>query len=108
QIADLQATLAQHLRKRDQIVEHVRQHRAILSPVRLAPPELVGHIFAVTLAGDKRPPWYLGQICRSWRLAALAYPVLWTSIAIRHSSRTQLPLVETLLLRSSNAPLSIF
>ncbi|KAJ7618161.1 hypothetical protein DFH06DRAFT_1144984 [Mycena polygramma] len=108
QIADLEATLAQLLRKREQIVEYVRQHRAILSPVRLAPPELVGHIFALTLAGDKRPPWYLGQICRSWRLAALPYPILWTSIAIRHASRTQLPLVETLLLRSRNAPLKIF
>ncbi|KAJ6485448.1 hypothetical protein C8R47DRAFT_539410 [Mycena vitilis] len=108
QIGDLRATLAQLLRKREQIVEHVRQHRAILSPVRLAPPELVGHIFALTVAGDKRPPWYLGQICRSWRLAALAYPVLWTSIAIRHPARTQLPSTETLLLRSRNAPLNIF
>ncbi|KAJ7677038.1 hypothetical protein DFH06DRAFT_617394 [Mycena polygramma] len=107
QIADLEATLAQLLQKRLQIAEHVRQHRAILSPVRRTPPELLGDIFALTLSSHKHPPWYLGHVCRSWRLAALTYPHLWSSIALHHSSRPRFPLIETLLQRSSNAPLNV-
>ncbi|KAJ7677089.1 hypothetical protein DFH06DRAFT_1034442, partial [Mycena polygramma] len=91
QITDLEATLAQLVQKRTQIAERVRQHRAIVSPVRRTPPELLGDIFALMLSSRKHLPSYFGQICRSWRLAALAYPLLWSSITLRHSSRDRLP-----------------
>ncbi|KAJ6502726.1 hypothetical protein C8R47DRAFT_214246 [Mycena vitilis] len=107
QIADLQAALAQLVQKRTQIAERVRQHRAIVSPVRRAPPELLGDILALTLSSRKHLPPYLSHICRSWKLAALAYPLLWSFITLRHSSRDRLPLIEALLQRSSNAPLNI-
>ncbi|KAJ6502739.1 hypothetical protein C8R47DRAFT_1007801 [Mycena vitilis] len=107
QIADLEATLAQLRQKRVQIAEHIRQHNAIVSPVRRTPPELLGDIFALTLSSHKHPPWYLGHICRFWRLAALTYPHLWNSIALHYSSRPRVTLIETLLQRSSNAPLHV-
>ncbi|KAJ7656250.1 hypothetical protein DFH06DRAFT_1410735 [Mycena polygramma] len=71
---------------------------AILHPLRRAPPELMCEIFACTLddSGNDNglgyaPPWYLGQICRSWRLCALAYPRLWSLITVPSSPAFQLP-----------------
>ncbi|KAJ7605825.1 hypothetical protein DFH06DRAFT_1150306 [Mycena polygramma] len=87
-------------------------------PLRRAPPELICEIFAMTLdAVDDsthikgtgyKPPWYLGHICRSWRLWALTYPPLWNHIipsAPAHSIDRDV--LETLLLRSSNAMLNV-
>ncbi|KAJ7673768.1 hypothetical protein DFH06DRAFT_749787 [Mycena polygramma] len=109
QIADLEATLAQLFRKREQILKHLRQHRAILSPVRRTPPELLCHIFTLTVSRRERPPWYLGQICQPWRLWALACSSLWNSIAIPDSRHSRLPRIKAQLLRSGrNAPLSVF
>ncbi|KAJ7635720.1 hypothetical protein DFH06DRAFT_939128, partial [Mycena polygramma] len=80
QIANFQEVLAQLVHKRDEIVKDVRRRGAVLAPVRIVPLELLCEIFALTLAGDGRaesPPWYLGQICRSWRFSVLACPSLW-------------------------------
>ncbi|KAJ6530296.1 hypothetical protein B0H19DRAFT_912814, partial [Mycena capillaripes] len=87
QIDSLQAALAQLVQKRDEIEEFVRAHRAIVSPIRRVPPELICQILALALPSDgeavaNNPPWYLGHICQSWRLCALASPDLWRFIAI--------------------------
>jgi hypothetical protein len=87
QLENLEATIAQLTRKRDEIAENVRQHRAIFSRFYRVPPELVCEILALSLSSDdettaNRPPWHLGHICRSWRRAVLAYPALWSSIII--------------------------
>ncbi|KAJ6506259.1 hypothetical protein C8R47DRAFT_112138 [Mycena vitilis] len=120
QIRDLETTPADLARRRDDAAQHLREHRAILHPLRRAPPELICEIFAMTLdAVDDstwhikgtgyKPPWYLGHICRSWRLWALACPRLWTDITIpslpAHS--TDRDVLETLLLRSYNALLNV-
>ncbi|KAJ7194548.1 hypothetical protein GGX14DRAFT_377982, partial [Mycena pura] len=80
-ILHLQATLAQLSQRRDEIVEHLRVHRAILSPVRRVPMELVCTIFEMASAQNRVKfgtlPWQLGLICRSWRQYALSYPLLW-------------------------------
>ncbi|KAJ7605836.1 hypothetical protein DFH06DRAFT_1150321 [Mycena polygramma] len=119
QVRDLEATLADLAQRRDDAVKHLREHRAILHPLRRAPPELICEIFAMTLdtADDSthikgtgyKPPWYLGHICRSWRLWALACPRLWTHITIPSSPAhsTDRPVLETLLLWSSNALLNV-
>ncbi|KAJ7661294.1 hypothetical protein DFH06DRAFT_988095, partial [Mycena polygramma] len=87
QIRDLEATLADFAQRRGDAAQHLREHRAILHPLRRAPPELICEIFAMTLDSvddsthikgtGYKPPWYLGHICRSWRLWALACPRLW-------------------------------
>ncbi|KAJ7635764.1 hypothetical protein DFH06DRAFT_661783 [Mycena polygramma] len=111
QIFDLEITLVRFVREREQIAESVRQHRAVLSPLRRrVPPELLCEIFVLTLSGDgtaETPPWYLGQICRSWRFSALAYPFLWSSITIPNSRHSMLPLIQTQLRRSANALLTV-
>ncbi|KAJ7622596.1 hypothetical protein DFH06DRAFT_1482078 [Mycena polygramma] len=116
-ILRLHAALAKLNRERDEIAQHLRNCGAILSPVRRMPPELICAIFALTLAKDHKdddfpaPPWYLGHICRFWRDCALGYPHLWSSITIPSSPFSAgrvLPILETQLLRSTNAPLDVY
>ncbi|KAF8207902.1 hypothetical protein K438DRAFT_1814572 [Mycena galopus ATCC 62051] len=85
------------------------------------PTELVCEIFTLTLpytrrVGDQsleQPPWQLGHICQSWRAAALANPLLWSTIAlyappIQWRGQACPPMmVETQLLRSGTAPLQV-
>ncbi|KAJ7656815.1 hypothetical protein DFH06DRAFT_465563 [Mycena polygramma] len=113
QILCLHAALAQLVRERDEIAQHHRNCGAILSPVRRMPPELICAIFALTLPKDDNfpaPPWYLGHTCRTWRASALGYPHLWSSITVPSSPLSAvrfLPILETQLLRSANAPLNV-
>ncbi|KAJ7661271.1 hypothetical protein DFH06DRAFT_372535 [Mycena polygramma] len=118
-VRDLEAAIANLVHKRDEAAKHLREYRAILHPLRRAPPELICEIFAMTLdAVDDsthikgtgyKPPWYLGHICRSWRLWALTYPPLWHHITIPSAPAHPIErdILETLLLRSSNAMLNV-
>ncbi|KAJ6545398.1 hypothetical protein B0H19DRAFT_999131 [Mycena capillaripes] len=111
QIRDLNAILAEFVRRRDEAVEHIRQHRAILSPIRHMPTEVIQEIFTSLpsdpsdgeAAGNKGPPWYLGHISRSWRNAALSFTPLWSAIVIGTPAS-----VEVQLLRSAHVPLDIY
>ncbi|KAJ7815047.1 hypothetical protein B0H14DRAFT_2177845, partial [Mycena olivaceomarginata] len=88
QIEDLEVAMARLTRKRDEIADQARQHRAIVSPVPRVPPELVCEILAVSLSTDNtnspsfKAPWHLGHIFQSWRRTVLAYPARWSSITI--------------------------
>ncbi|KAJ6492553.1 hypothetical protein C8R47DRAFT_1070589 [Mycena vitilis] len=119
QIDSLHATLAQLTRRRDETAEYVRQHRAVISPLRRMPPELLCEIFELAWRNEDDedrtrtavpPPWYLGHISRSWRDAAVPYAPLWCSISITFIDIDDhpLPMLETQLARSGNAPLNIF
>ncbi|KAJ6595056.1 hypothetical protein DFH09DRAFT_1024921 [Mycena vulgaris] len=117
----LQETLAQLVRQRDDAVQSVRDHKAVMSSVRRVPSELLCEIFLLTsphtrlIAGEAttQPPWYIGHVCRLWRDAALSYPLLWTNIEIHlcpslsFKANYPLSMVETQLLRSTNAPLEV-
>ncbi|KAJ7206762.1 hypothetical protein GGX14DRAFT_636897 [Mycena pura] len=118
-VLHLQATLAQLSQRRDETVEHLRVHRAILSPVRRVPMELVCTIFEMASAQNRvkfgTPPWQLGFICRSWRQYALSCPLLWSSVTVPHcpgwyQSETQqlLSKLRTQLSRATNASLDIY
>ncbi|KAJ7194531.1 hypothetical protein GGX14DRAFT_475987, partial [Mycena pura] len=115
-ILHLQATLAQLSQRRDETVEHLRVHRAILSPIRRVPMELVCTIFEMASAQNRvkfgTPPWQLGFICRSWRQYALSYPLLWSSVTVypcSSESKIQqlLAQLQTQLSRATNASLDI-
>ncbi|KAJ6506276.1 hypothetical protein C8R47DRAFT_112417 [Mycena vitilis] len=119
EVCDLEATLAKLMQRRDDAAQHLREHLAIVHPLRRTPPELICDIFAMTLdtmddlayvkGTGYKAPWYLGHICRSWRLWALSYPPLWNRLTIPSSpaSSVQSAVLETLLLRSSNALLNV-
>jgi hypothetical protein len=114
----LRATLEQVARQRDEAVDHVHRYRAILSPVRRVPTELICEIFALTLDTvssenkeiGKMPPWHLGHICRSWRLSALGFPSFWSSITVPFppTSPNDTPRIQAQLLRSAQAPLKVY
>ncbi|KAJ6505259.1 hypothetical protein C8R45DRAFT_1181377 [Mycena sanguinolenta] len=92
EIYSLQTMLAQLVQKRSDLIDSLRGHRAILSPVRRVPPELVCAIFDFATAENRgnpgdRPPWWVGFISRPWRYYALGYPPLWASLTVPASKR---------------------
>ncbi|KAJ7622429.1 hypothetical protein FB45DRAFT_1091395, partial [Roridomyces roridus] len=89
QIDILQTALAKVVRERDDLVCHTQRYRAVLSPIRRLPPELVAEILKLVPFTRKiedktirQPPWTLGHICRSWRETALGCPFLWRSFTL--------------------------
>ncbi|KAF7346654.1 F-box domain-containing protein [Mycena sanguinolenta] len=92
EILSLQTTLAQLTQRRSEITDSLRGHRAILSPVRRVPPELICEIFDFATAETRRnpgdrPPWWVGFISRPWRYYLLSYPPLWSSLTVPASTR---------------------
>lgn len=77
--------------------EFIRVHRSLLVRIRNLPPELLQEIFMLyseTSTGYHRwiqPPFILGQVCRSWRQAAMSLPCLWDKLPAfkLHTSRTR-------------------
>ncbi|KAJ7157459.1 hypothetical protein C8R46DRAFT_1114557 [Mycena filopes] len=114
QIYAVQTTLSQLVRSRAETEDRVHQHQSILAPIRRVPPELLCEIFLLALGSDDAPkesPWYLGQVCRSWRRSALAFPGMWSFITVPSVSSGDSGLVSLLelqLLRSANAPLDVY
>ncbi|KAJ7651218.1 hypothetical protein FB45DRAFT_1078799 [Roridomyces roridus] len=113
QIDDLRAQMQRLQSERATVEDCIHSHRAVLSAVRRVPHELITEIFVWTLGGQTwfRPPWYLAFICRSWRGIALSTPCLWSFLLLGgtppHSLARTSSILETLLYRSSNAPLDI-
>lgn len=128
QIRQLQATIPQLIQRRDETIEHVRQHRMVLASVRRVPQELICEIFALSVAHDRAiaieerlergrmyltHPWRLGLICRPWRQYAISYPPLWSYITVTvpvsdYWLDSELLKLEAQLLRTANAPLDIY
>ncbi|KAJ7173355.1 hypothetical protein C8R46DRAFT_946056 [Mycena filopes] len=80
----------------------------ILSALRRMPPEILGHIFALTLqtlreAGRtvvrvKESPWSLSHVSRYWRAVALSESSLWSMVALDYEQAPPvypLQMVET-------------
>ncbi|KAJ7176130.1 hypothetical protein C8R43DRAFT_554763 [Mycena crocata] len=85
-------------------------------PVLTLPNEIVSEIFLQSLGPANmrlksgEPPLVLGHICQTWRDIAVSTPTLWTQIALMPTPRTvdrQLALLEILLTRSRDCPLSL-
>ncbi|KAJ6462146.1 hypothetical protein C8R45DRAFT_529091 [Mycena sanguinolenta] len=98
--------------------KYLSRHRAILSPVRRVPAELICEIFDLATAQSRAEPfgeypWHLGFICQRWRECALGFPTLWSSLTVdaspTYSPRDiwRLLALETQLLRTAEAPLDI-
>ncbi|ESK88759.1 hypothetical protein Moror_17147 [Moniliophthora roreri MCA 2997] len=82
QIAQLQA-------RRDKLKSFIDNHRALLSPIRRVPSDILREIFVQCLPKDHLPthnihqaPLLLTGICRSWREVAITTPRLWNRIHI--------------------------
>ncbi|KAF7319588.1 F-box domain-containing protein [Mycena chlorophos] len=106
--------------KRDEVNEAIHGINTALAPVRRLPAEVLGEVFLWALKsyhpqGGTRAPWYLGQVCRSWRSIALYLPRLWSKVVIhdaQHESEQTLRKwkreIEEQLARSAATPLSVF
>ncbi|KAJ6492549.1 hypothetical protein C8R47DRAFT_1270820 [Mycena vitilis] len=124
-VAKLDAQIDALCRLREEAAECLRQHRAVLSPVRRIPPELICEIFALAWFSEdhtkkmaprssKLVPWHFGLICRSWRRTVLAYTPFWSSAltiprfpSYGSSKSATDAMIETQLLRSGDAPLRV-
>ncbi|KAJ7026473.1 hypothetical protein C8F04DRAFT_1268118 [Mycena alexandri] len=130
-VAALQATRLVMIEEEHIVRTEIRLFRAIMSPIRRVPPEIIQEIFLLLTPSldlqysprDSNPipkvqiPWYLGHICRSWRDIALSLALLWSvfdlDVALDiHSNEPRnsvyLPCaVACCLKRSAQAPISI-
>ncbi|KAJ7871017.1 hypothetical protein B0H13DRAFT_1543351, partial [Mycena leptocephala] len=121
EIATLQATLDQLIRRRDGLSEFVGSHLALVSPVRRIPYDILWEIFTHSLPTDRYPtmrrsdsPLLLSSICSEWRGLALSMPRLWMSLHVVGPARNPLVRenavnegVKVWLARSRDLPLSI-
>ncbi|KAJ7617770.1 hypothetical protein FB45DRAFT_214534 [Roridomyces roridus] len=105
----------------DELERSLEAHIALLSPIRRVPGELLSEIFThlsyKRKVGSRRidaPPWLVGNVCRSWRNAALSTSILWRFIKIYEPQSPALhkiyplSMIETQLERSGNATLEIW
>ncbi|KAJ6502229.1 hypothetical protein C8R45DRAFT_862027 [Mycena sanguinolenta] len=102
----------------------IKFHRALISPWRRLPVEILSEIFLFTLkvrGGDRNRddlyPWVddrrgtllLCQICSTWRAVALQTPALWNTLSFQSywAFRRPLDWVSTWLDRSRSSPLHL-
>ncbi|KAJ7762500.1 hypothetical protein B0H16DRAFT_1529037 [Mycena metata] len=88
-IADLQKTIDELAEERVAVSTYVDAHRALISPVRRLPLDILQEIFVACLPTDRNcvmsmaeAPVLLGRICSSWRALSLSTPRLWCSLHI--------------------------
>ncbi|KAK7031032.1 hypothetical protein VNI00_013822 [Paramarasmius palmivorus] len=73
--------------ERDKLQSFINDHRALLSPARRLPRDIIAEIFLHCLPTDQLPtcdaskmPLVLTTVCRSWREIAVTTPRLWRAI----------------------------
>ena len=98
------------------LLEFVQVHKALLSPVRYLPSEVLQKIFLHYCDhGMVHPPiimvpWRLGHISHRWRQIALSLPALWNTIPIihlymkSHSNPSYVRVITHLMERSGTSP----
>ena len=75
--------------ERRALSDEIEAHRALISPIRQLPLEVLGEIFVHCLPegcnaimSSQEAPLLLGRICSAWRSIALSTPRLWASLHI--------------------------
>jgi hypothetical protein len=123
QIEQMEIALSQLKELRASLKMPIDAHRALISPMRCIPQDVLLAIFSSCLPSEHNAlidpaeaPLLLGRICRHWRDVTYSTPVLWSSIHIPcldylHAPPTMISglerTVEAWLERSSACPLSV-
>ncbi|KAJ7741295.1 hypothetical protein B0H16DRAFT_1728553 [Mycena metata] len=125
EIRELQKTLDELAAERDSLVGYMDSHRALLSPIRRLPLDILQEIFLACIPTHRNcamsaleAPVLLGRICSSWRSISLSTPRLWAKLhfvepylpyAFEPATRTTQHLegAKSWLDRSGLCPLSI-
>ena len=96
-----------------QLLTIIEAHRALLSPVRYLPSEILQEIFLCyadnlrsNFVGIVAMPWRLGHISHRWRKIALSFPSLWDNIPTISATikRSYARALICLLRRSGTSP----
>ncbi|CAE6411855.1 unnamed protein product [Rhizoctonia solani] len=66
----------------------IENARAILSPIRSMPPELLGNVFIYAFEADPLVAWRLAAVCSAWRRQALSTCLIWTRLHVKTNART--------------------
>ncbi|KIK66079.1 hypothetical protein GYMLUDRAFT_158763, partial [Collybiopsis luxurians FD-317 M1] len=88
EIVRLQTVLDRLLLRKRNVEEYIMAHKALASPVRQLPTEILAEIFVQCLPSDypvrdpSEAPLLLTRICRGWRRVALDTPWLWRSLHV--------------------------
>ncbi|KAJ7902878.1 hypothetical protein B0H14DRAFT_2492582 [Mycena olivaceomarginata] len=123
QIAGVDEAIASLELRRAGLLQSAKIQKALLSPIRRLPPEILGEIFSLVvhaIFGGPDPvnhppwirqaPWSLIRVCRYWYAVALATPLLWSMISVdldRTGEQSGVSLTELWLQRSKNLPLFV-
>ncbi|KAF7363761.1 hypothetical protein MSAN_01033900 [Mycena sanguinolenta] len=122
QIAEMELTLTQLRERRALLQMPINAHKALISPMRLVPQDILQEIFLSCLPQQHNAPidfdeapLLLGRICRRWRSVAYSTPILWSSIHIPPLDPSTPPnvllglerLVAEWFERSATCPLSV-
>ena len=100
EIDRVQSILNELHRERCALSDEIEAHRALISPIRQLPLDVLGEIFVHCLPegrnavmSSQEAPILLGHICSAWRSIALSTPWLWSSLHIPTPTPTQI--IET-------------
>ncbi|KAF8143345.1 hypothetical protein K438DRAFT_1876203 [Mycena galopus ATCC 62051] len=93
-IGVLREALDKLVEERDALGAYVEAHKALISPVRRLPHDIIEEIFTACLPTHRNcvmsateAPVLLGRICRSWRVISLSTPRLWSRLHIVEPTR---------------------
>ncbi|KAF8213850.1 hypothetical protein K438DRAFT_1802372 [Mycena galopus ATCC 62051] len=123
QIKEMEIALGRLKEQRASLKQPIDAHRALISPIRRIPQDVLLEIFLSCLPSEHNAiidpaeaPLVLGCICRHWRSVAYSTPMLWSSMHIPSLEYFRMPAnmlsgleraVEAWLDRSGTCPLSI-
>ncbi|KAJ7796600.1 hypothetical protein B0H14DRAFT_3887487 [Mycena olivaceomarginata] len=89
EIAELQKAIDKLVEERDGLEVYVDAHKALISPARRLPLDIIQEIFVACIPKHRNcvmsaseAPVLLGRICSSWRALSLTTPRLWASLHI--------------------------
>ncbi|KAJ7785659.1 hypothetical protein B0H16DRAFT_1354385 [Mycena metata] len=88
-IAELQKAIDELTEEHRSVSTYVEAHKALLSPLRRLPLDIIQEIFVACLPTHRNcvmsaveAPMLLGRICSSWRALSLSTPRLWARLHI--------------------------
>ncbi|KAJ7933926.1 hypothetical protein B0H13DRAFT_1700784 [Mycena leptocephala] len=94
EIKSMQKTIDKLTKERDSLNAYVEAHKALISPIRRLPLDIIGEIFVACIPTHRNcvmsadeAPVLLGRICSSWRTISLSTPRLWSRLHIVEPTR---------------------
>ncbi|KAJ6526969.1 hypothetical protein DFH09DRAFT_165321 [Mycena vulgaris] len=94
EIADMYKAIDRLTKERVHLSGYVEAHKALVSPVRRLPLDIIQEIFMACIPSHRNcvmsareAPVLLGRICSSWRSMSLSTPRLWTKLHIVEPTR---------------------